>query len=140
MNAQVLAITRSAARLEAKDRDVVRVADEAVPALGQPPVEVVEVDVESSGLRGDPHRGPLLARLLHTVRHHVRFQIAADQLEHALVGDPPCDPRHQRVVFDSVKEAIEVQVDGPLMPFGEPKLRSEKPGSNTGVSTCERAC
>lgn len=67
-------------------------------------------------------RGPLLARLLHSVRHDSRFQVSADQLEHALAGDLSCHPGHQRVVLDSTEEAIEVQIDGPLASIGDVAL------------------
>ena len=60
-------------------------------------------------------------------------------------------------MLDPVEKAIEVQIDGPLVPLGDvalgaldrlvgrvpgakPELRSEKPGSKTGTSTCDRAC
>ncbi len=93
-----------------------------MPAALQYPVEVVEVDVGEQRAERGALRRPLLGRLPHAIYHDSRFQVAADQLEHLLVGDPPCEPGHQRVVLDSVKEAIEVQIDGVLEPLGDVAL------------------
>ena len=47
------------------------------------------------------------------VGHDARFQVAPDQLPHLRVVDPSCDPRHQRVVLNSIEKLVEIKIDAP---------------------------
>jgi hypothetical protein len=49
----------------------------------------------------------------HPVSHDARFQICPEQLEHLLVMHPSCEPRHQHVVLNPIKERLQVQIDTP---------------------------
>lgn len=100
------------------DTSVVGVAHEAVPAPIELPVEVVEHDVTEQRQSG-ALRGPLLARLHDPALHDARFQVCPDQLEHLLVLDPSCDPRHQSVVLHSIEKRVEIKIDTPHLAIGD---------------------
>jgi len=84
-----------------------------MPTPVQLPIKVIEHDVREQRREGRALRRAFLRRLHHAVGHDACLQVAPDQPEHLLISDPPCDPRHQRVVLDSVEERIQVEIDYP---------------------------
>src|SRR4029077_8328090 len=92
---------------------VVGVAHETVSASIKLPVEVVEHDVTEQRRERGTLRGPILARVHTTVSHNARVQVTPNQTEHLLILHTPCDPRHQSVVVDPIKERVQIHLDAP---------------------------
>jgi len=66
-------------------------------------VEIVEHDITEEGRERTALRGPLIHRSDQAVLQHPSVQERPDEFEHALVGHPCGDVRHQDVVVNSVE-------------------------------------
>jgi hypothetical protein len=47
------------------------------------------------------------------VSHDARVQVTPDEPQHLFVLHPSCDPRHQSVVADPIKERVQVHLNAP---------------------------
>jgi hypothetical protein len=68
-------------------------------------------------------RRAFIHRTDQAVLHYPGVEIRPDEFEHALVGHPCRDPRHQTIVIDSVEKTFEVEVDNDAVAFGNIALR-----------------
>src|ERR1700752_3797178 len=78
---------------------------------------------DRSGESGPPCGVPSSAGLTSPFSITSHFQERPDQLEHSLVGHPPCDRRHQFVVIDPIKELLKIEVHHPAISRGDELLR-----------------
>ncbi len=86
-------------------------------------VEVVEHDVAQQRRERASLRSPLFHRTDQTVFHHPGVEVCPDELEHAFVGLPRGDPRHQAVMIDSVEEFLQIDVNHEAVALGDVALR-----------------
>jgi len=68
-------------------------------------------------------RGPLIHRKHQAVFHHPGSEKRPDEFEHALVGHPYGDARHQDIVVNSVEEFFEVEINDDIVALGDVSLR-----------------
>ena len=72
------------------------------------------------------HQGPWpLVAETHSRRHqpsfhHPHLQVAADQSKDTFVFNPACQPRHENVVVDPIKELLQVHVYDPAITSAAP--------------------
>lgn len=82
-----------------------------------PPVEVPPASIHLRGRREwTALRRSFLRAHHHPVRHdHLRLQQTSDQVDEPSVLDPQLKPGEQAVMVDSIEEALQIEVDHPLV-------------------------
>jgi hypothetical protein len=68
-------------------------------------------------------RGPLIRWSGQSAFHHPGLQKGPDEFEHALVGHPSGDARHQAVMVDSIEKFFEVKINDDVVALGYVSLR-----------------
>jgi site-specific DNA recombinase len=76
-----------------------------------------------SGRQRTTLRGPLIHRKHQAVFHHSGIEKRPNEFEHAFVGYPRGDTRHQDVVVNSVEKFFEVEINDDVVAFGNVSLR-----------------
>jgi site-specific DNA recombinase len=68
-------------------------------------------------------RRPLVHRTDQAIFHHPGLEKRPDELEHAFIGHPRGNTRHQAIVVDPVEEFLQIDVDHIAVTFGNIALR-----------------
>ena len=101
------------------DVAVVGITAEAEASSRQLLVEIVEHEVAQKGRERAALRRALIHRTNQTVLHHPGVEERPDEFEHALVGNPCRDARHQDIVIHSIEEFLEIKIDHDAVAFGD---------------------
>src|SRR6516164_5594457 len=101
---------------------VIRVTAEPVTTSSQFLVEIVEHDITEEGRERTALRGPFVHRSDQTIFQYPGIQECPDKLEHAFIGYPCGDARHQDVVVNSVEKSFQIEINHNVVAIGDVTL------------------
>ena len=104
------------------DVAVIRVTAEPVTTSSQFLVEIVEHDIAEEGRERTALRGPFVHRSDQTIFQYPGIQECPDKLEHAFIGYPCGDARHQDVVVNSVEKSFQIEINHYVVAIGDVTL------------------
>src|SRR5258705_2169830 len=102
---------------------VVRIANKAMSAALQLPVEHIEHEVTQQWRKRASLRSPFHAWADQPVLHHPGIQECPDEFQQPLVLDTLGDLAHQFVVIDSIEEFFQVEINHPAVALRNILLR-----------------